>query len=445
MELSEAAAFSDEQVRILATAPDRVSGGPFGTRPKLAAPGLKSLDSALLAETLLRSAGGIPGVMRISPEAAAALGSVPAAETDQAARTGRQTGLSLPSLEVLDDETARLLAGRPWSGIALPAVREVSPEAVRMLARQTSCLELGIGTMSPEVASACGEMASDRTNLGGGLLTFSALTDLSPEAARNLVRSLNRGHETQVPTGRGLDRAPQLFLGGRLPMAFGPPLTAAVAAELAAYRGRLSIAGIRKLAPDAAAALAAYRGPMLDLAGPGLDALEPESAAAIAECPVTLNIDLRRLDSVPLALRLSRSSDSHDHLEFISAEAMAAAVQKAGFFTLRRLPVLDSPQLAARLIQDSSGQVLPSLQRISPAAAEVLVTSPHKVVLGLRVLDDPELATMLTKAGKGVALPRLRAVTPEVIAILKTAATVEIPFIGELYGRGDSDDIPVDR
>ena len=109
--------------------------------------------------------------------------------------------------------------------------------------------------------------------------------------------------------------------------------------------------------------------------------------------------------------------------------------------------MLDSPELAARLIQDSSGPVLPSLQRITPAAAEVLVTSPNKVVLGLRVLDDPEVATILTQARKGVMLPRLRAVTPEVIAILYTTRSIETPFIGELYsfGQGDSDDIPVDR
>lgn len=73
-----------------------------------------------------------------------------------------------------------------------------------------------------------------------------------------------------------------------------------------------------------------------------------------------LNIDLRRLESVPLAERLRRNSDSHDQLEFNSAEAMAAAVQIDGVFAIRRLPVLDSPELAARLIQDSSGQVLPS-------------------------------------------------------------------------------------
>lgn len=436
LELREVGAFNDEQVRILATAADRKT---------ITTPGLKSLDSPLLAKTLLRCGGAFAGVTRISPEAAAALGSLPATETDKAARTGFPRALSFPSLEEISDETARLLASRPWPKISLPSLRQVSPEAVRSLARQTSSLGLGIGTMTPEVASALGEMASDRTNLGGGLLTFPSLTDLSPEAARNLVRALNRGNETQSPTGKGLDRAPQLFIGGRLPAIFGPPLTAAVAAELAAYRGRLSIAGIRELSPEAAAALTAYRGPMLDLSGPAIDKPSSETAAALAGFPGRLNINLRVLDSVPLAERFRRTSDRLDDLEFISAEAIAAYVQRDGFFTLRRLPVLDSPQLAARLIQDSSGQVLPSLQRLTPAAAEVLVTSPNKVVLGLRLLDDPALAAILTKARKGVMLPRLRAVTPEVIAILKDAGSIETPFLGGLYGRGDSDDVPVDR
>lgn len=434
LELREVDAFNDEQVRILAAA---------GERKRIIASGLQALDSALLAETLLRCGGSFAGVTRISPEAAAALGSTPAAETD---KKPLPTGLVFPSLEALDDETARLLASRPWPRISLPSLRQVSSEAVRLLARRTSSLELGIGTMTPEVASAFGEMASDPVNLGGGLLIVSALTDLSPEAARTLVRALARGKEIQSPIGQGgLDRAPQLFIGGRLPAIFGPPLTAAVATELAAYRGRLSIAGIREFSPQAATALAAYRGPALGLAGPVIDKPSPETAAALAGFPGRLEIDLRVLDSVPLAERFRRTSDRLDDLEFISPEAVASAVQKDGFFTLRRLTVLDSPELAARLIQDSSGQVLPSLQRITPAAAEVLVTSPNKVALGLRVLDDPALATILTKARKGVMLPRLRAATPEVIAILKNAGAVEIPFVGDLYGRGDSDDVPVER
>jgi hypothetical protein len=441
LELREVEAFNDEQVRILATAADRVPGGPFGTRPKLATPGLKSLDSPLLATTLLRCGATFAGVTRISPEAAAALGSVPAAANDKAARPG----LDFPSLEALSDETARLLASRPWPGISLPSLRQASPETVRSLARQTTSLALGIGTMTPEVASAFGEMASDPVNLGGGLLSFPSLTDLSPEAARNLVRALNRGNEMRTSKG-ALDRAPQLFIGGRLPGGLSPPLTAAVAAELAAYRGRLSIAGLRELSPEAAAALTAYRGPMLDLWGPGTDKLSRETAAALAAFPGKLAIPLRVLDSVPLAKTLAgQSSLTFNELESISPEAIPAYARYKGFFTLPQLPALESPELAARLIQDSSGQALPSLQRITPAAAEILVTSPNKVVLGLRVLDDPAVATILAKAPKGVMLPRLRAATPDVIAILQGARSIETPVLGELHGRGDSDDFPVDR
>ena len=443
LELLGMETFDDEQVRILATAADWVPGGPFGARSKLATPDLKSLDSPLLAKTMLRCGGSFAGVTRITPEAAAALGSEPAAKAERPG-AGRPNSLSFPSLEALSDETARRLAGRPWSTISLPSLRQASPETVRSLARQTSNLELGIGTMTPEVASAFGEMASDPVNLGGGLLSFPSLTDLSPEAARNLVRALNRGNEIRASKG-ALDRAPQLFIGGRLPGGSSPPLTAAVAAELAAYRGRLSIAGIRELSPEAAAALAAYRGPTLDLSGPGTDTLQPETAAALARIPVKLTIGLRVLDSVPLAERFARGEGSLDELESIAAEAIPSFVKKDGFFTLRKLPVLDSPELAARLIQDSSGQGLPSLQRITPAAAEVLVTGPGKVVLGLRVLDDPAVAVILTKARKGVMLPRLRAATPPVIAILKDARSIETPFLGELYGRVDSDDFPVDR
>jgi hypothetical protein len=273
-------------------------------------------------------------------------------------------------------------------------------------------------------------MGSDPVNLGGGLLTLSGLNEVSPEAARSLVNALNRGKEVTVPTGRGFDRAPQLFIGGRLPGSFGPPLTAAVVAE-PAYRGRLSINGIRELPRDAAAALAAYQGPMLDLAGPGIETLEDGAADALAGVSVRLNLELRVLDSVLLADRFRRRGERLDDLESISADAIASLVPRDGFFTLRRLTVLDSPALAARLIADSSGQVLPSLQRITPPAAEVLVTSPNKVLLGLRFLDDPAVAEILTRSAKGVSLPRLRAATPEVAAILRKASSIEAPLLAE--------------
>jgi hypothetical protein len=89
--------------------------------------------------------------------------------------------------------------------------------------------------------------------------------------------------------------------------------------------------------------------------------------------------------------------------------------------------------LAARLIQDSSGQTLPSLRTITPAAAEVLASGPNAPYLGLTVLDDPAVARALTKSRIGVSLPRLRAATPEVIAILREAKSITTPPLDSIY------------
>ena len=438
--LREVDSLNNEQVRILATASDSVPGGPFGTQRKISLPNLKTLDSPLLAETLLRCSSDFGGVTTISPAAATALASVPNREVqypDGTVRVLPPYSLSFPSLQELSPETARLLMTRSWGAIALPALQDVSLNTIRSLVRQTCHLTLGITSLPPELASAFGEMASNEVDLGGGTLVFPYLTELSPEAARILVASLNRG--TEIPTWGGLNKAPQLFVGGRSPGGLSvkgscPPLTPELAAELAKYRGRLSIAGLQELSPQAAAALVPYRGTRLELSGPATDKLSPETAAALARFPGTLDMPLRVLDSVPLAEKYARqSARTLDGLEFISADAVPAYIKYNGFFTLRQLPVLDSPALAARLIQDSSGQVLPSLRTITPAAAEVLVTSPNAIYLGLTVLDDPAVARALTKSRKGATLPRLRAATPKVIAILKDAKSITTPPLDSLY------------
>lgn len=168
--LLELDSLSIEQIEILAAAPDSVPGGPFGTRAKFHLPNLKRLDSALLATTLLRCSPEFGGVTTISPAAAAALASVPNRELkypDGTVRVLPPYSLSFPSLEELPPETARLLMTRPWSAIALPALKDVSLETVRSLARQTSHLTLGLTTLPPEFASAFGEMASNEFDLGG--------------------------------------------------------------------------------------------------------------------------------------------------------------------------------------------------------------------------------------------------------------------------------------
>lgn len=438
--LREVESLNSEQVRILATAPASVPGGPFGSQTKISLPKLKSLDSPLVAETLLRCGSDFGGVMTISPEAAAALASVANQEVKNpngTVRVLRSYNLQFPNLQELSPETARLLMTRSWGGISLPALQDISLETVRSMVRQTCHLTLGLTTLPPELASAFGEMASNEVDLGGGTLSFPYLTELSPEAARILVKSLNRG--TVIPSWGGLNKAPQLFIGGRNPSYLSikgscPPLTPELAAELAQYQGRLSIAGLQELSPQAAAALVPYRGTRLELSGPATDKLSPETAAALAKLPGTLDIPLRVLDSVPLAEKYARqSSRTLDGLEGISPEAIPAYVRYNGFFTKRQLYALDSPTLAARLIQDSSGQVLPSLRTITPAAAEVLATSPHAIYLGLTVLDDPVVARALTKSRKGASLPRLRAATPQVIAILKDAKSITTPPLESIY------------
>lgn len=143
---------------------------------------------------------------------------------------------------------------------------------------------------------------------------------------------------------------------------------------------------------------------------------------------------LRELTSEPLADKFARQTTrTLDGLETISAESIPAWVEYTGYVPLRQLTVPDSPVLAARLIQDSSGQVLPSLRTLTPAAAEVLVTSPNTIYLGLTMRDDPAVARTLTKSQKGVKLPRLRAATPQVIDILKAAKSIETPALGSLY------------
>lgn len=238
-----------------------------------------------------------------------------------------------------------------------------------------------------------------------------------------------------------------MYVGGRGPVGLSPPLTPELAGELAKYRGKLSIAGLRTLTPESAAALAAYRGPYLELSGPGTDALSPEAAMALAALPGNLFMPIRRLDSVPLAGKFARQSQrTLDGLESLSAAAIPAAVAVKGFFTLRQLTTLDSPQLAARLIEDSTGQTLPALRNITPAAAQALIAGPSDILLGLRSLDDPAVARILTQAKRKVSMPRLRAATPAVVEILSRAPSIAMPPPETLFilgsGGGAEDLVP---
>ena len=301
LELMDVEAISPKQVRILDDALKAGKVRPPGQSffgGKFSAPKLKKLDSALLAETLFRSGSRFASVTEISPEAAGALGGLKGAY-----------GLSFPSLEELAPETAELMMRRSWGGISLPALRKVSLETVRSLVKQTSGLTLGITSMSPKLAPVFGEMASNEGALGGGQLSFPCLNDLSPEAARILVKSLTRGdYSTFGGRNNGLTKSPQLFFGGNIANAsISPRLTSELAAELAKYQGRLGLNGLTEISPESAAALSAYSGPILDL---GLRVLDsPAVAQALVRSKAQREVGLYSLRAAtPEVLEILKGS-----------------------------------------------------------------------------------------------------------------------------------------
>jgi hypothetical protein len=427
--LQELEELPDSQTRILAQelASPTIRTGIVGFS-SLSLPSLKRLDTAFLAETLIQSSGSnFPGVVSISPDAAAALGSLP----DQVAKgpdgnlVTRPSGeLSFPSLEELSPETARLLLNKQWLSLSFPSLQDVSLETVRLMAQQTFRLNLGIPALPPEFADALAQTPTD-TNLGGGYILFPQVTDLSPEAARILVSSLNRGVETMGNGNVRISKSPKLYFGGD----FGFPssgftrLAPETAAELAKYEGILAIQGLSELPDESAAALASFPGPYLILSGPAAEKLSPAAAASLAKIPGVLQIQLKELDSVPLAERFARQINwTLSSLETVSKDAAPALSQYQQFFEVRGLTVIDSPEIARRLAQGTTGGnsvTLPALSSLTPEAARILASSDKPLYLGLTVIDSSEVARALSESRGKLSLPRLRAATPEVIEILK--------------------------
>jgi hypothetical protein len=426
------------QTRIIATAfssPVATPGARTGLRSLL--PNLRRLDSPILAEIL--GPAGFPGVTTISTEAAAALGSLPDTELKRSDGTVevRPSGeLNFPLLEELSPDIARLLLKKRWLSISFPSLQEVSLETIRLMARQTYRLNLGISVLPPEFADAFAEMPTNST-AGGGFILFPNVTDLSPEAARILVKSLNRGVEGQGYTK--VSKSPKLYLGGDLGFSGSgfPRLSPELAAELAKYEGVLAIQGLGQLPAQSAAALAAYPGPYLILSGPAAEKLSPEVAESLARVSGVLQIQLRHLDSVPLAQRFAQQINwTLYNLETVSREAAPALSQYKQFFDLRALKVLDSPEMARRFVEGTttaSSVTLPALLTLSSDAATILGTGSKPLYLGLTVLDSPAVARALAKSQRGVKLTRLRAATPEVMAILQDAKAIETPPLESIY------------
>jgi hypothetical protein len=429
---------NESQIRIVS---EQLANRPL--RPGVVAsaalrlPNLRRLDSALLAETLGKANGfSFPGVTQISQEAAAALGVLPDGEAigPEMKRIMIPSGaLSFPSLRELSPETALLLLDKRWASITLPAIEDVSLETIRLMASQASRLTLGFTSLPVEFADAFGEIRTFQP-MAGDVISFPYLNDLSPEAARVLVSSLNRGFR-DVGSRRKFSNSPKLSFGR---ISGFSTLSPALAVELAKYEGNLEIEGLGELPAESAAALASYSGPRLSLSGPALERLSPEVAASLANASAELHIPLRHLDSKPLADRLARErgNSMFYNLETVSREAAPALTQYRSFFDLRALKVLDSPEMARRFVDGvttANSVTLPALSDITHQCAETLASGSKSLFIGLTVLDSPETARALAKSRSKVTLPRLRAATPQVIEILRDAKSIETPPLESIY------------
>jgi hypothetical protein len=412
------AAVTPEVAHVLAANPSPVNLTLVGDGP---------LPDSIL-RTLLRSQLRIslrdleeltPGQIRIVTEALA---------STSPPRVFEFPKLRLPNLRTLDSPLLAETLGKVTQ-FHFPGVREISPEAAAALGVLP---ERYIGLRQLKVPN--------------GSLSFPSLEELSPEVARPLLQkrwtsiSLPALEEVSLKTVRGLARQTAMLTLGI------PALPPELAKELAEYEGILEFQGLGELPAESAAALASFPGAYLVLSGPAAEKLSPEAAASLAEIPGTLQIPLRELDSVPLAQRFARQSRwTLFNLETVSREAAPALSRYKPFLNLRALTVLDSPEMAKRLVEGTtpgSSITLPALSNLSPEAAEILGAGSKSIYLGLTVLDSPAVATALSKSRQGVNLPRLRAATPEVIAILKESTSIETPSLESLYVLSESRDRP---
>ncbi|MCY2967302.1 MAG: hypothetical protein NT069_27315, partial [Planctomycetota bacterium] len=400
-------------------------------------PQLKRLDSVQLAKVL--ASGNFPSVTYISPEVADALGKLPEAirtEQDGTTRSIPSGSLTFPSLEELPPETLRLLLQRRWWDLSFPALRDYSVETVRLLGRQTgSSLTLGLISLPPELAAAFDDMPPNPLRNDRWVM-FPFLSDLSPESARILVKTLNQGIKGVAPQVR-ITRTPQLFIGGTAgsPTSGLSTISPELAAELAKYEGTLAISGLRELPAKSAAALSTFPGPYLRLSGPATHQLSPETAAALARIPRRLLLEeLKRIDSVPLCDKNTRQMGWYwNRAETVAPESVPALIQFNGWFNIDGLTVLESPALARRLSDQTFSGNLHALQRLAPEAAEVLATFDKPLRIGLSVLDDVAVARALAHSKGKIELKRLKAATAEVIAILKDSKAIEVPNLASLY------------
>lgn len=320
------------------------------------------------------------------------------------------TFLTLPSVNKLDEETAKILGTRRGY-LRLWGLKSLTPEvAAALVAHNGQRLGLsGVEEISPEVAR---ELVNGKRNGGIVLglaalpadlaeiladfpyyLDFPKLETLSLESARAI-----KEHGVAVKVGAET-RGPPLHLGKA-------KISPEVAEELLWHEGPLGLMGVKRLEPGVGDILARHK--------------------------FEVRLLLEELDSVALARKLfseSNAASSVNNLRSISPE-IAVEYARRGPGPFLRLDAL-SLEAAAELAKYRRGLWFFALSDVSPELARVLTDREPMVYLGgIKSLDGPDavpLAEALASTSAPVELPKLERISAPALAALRKKATITIP------------------
>jgi hypothetical protein len=217
---------------------------------------------------------------------------------------------------------------------------------------------------------------------------------------------------------------------GMKPLQLEKRLTAAEATKLAAADHDLCLFGLSGLPEGTAADVAgAFEPHRHTLRAPGFVRIDAEAAAALARHagPVELP-DLRRLDSVALARKLS---------------------EREGFFAPLFVAEITAEVVAA--LDEGKGWtgVLPALAVLTPEVAAALAASKKwngqlPGLTGFTAADSVAVAKALASRQGPLALPNLKKISPKTLSALIEKEDVEIPRIETLELIPEPDGSPTD-
>jgi hypothetical protein len=237
--------------------------------------------------------------------------------------------------------------------IALPSLDRLTPEVATVLGPRIGTIEL------PSITSLDAPTAAALAAHGKDVLVFEGLKELSPEVAAALARSPQMLAFPAVTTMTAATARALAPHRGALVLHVDDEVGADVLAELVAHAGDLSLLELTRL-PAARGKLLATAPGALFL--PSVTSIEPEAAAAMLSRtkPVEFSalVHTDRLDSVALAELIVK------HVDDVELHGVTSLTGR------------DAPDIARILVRARGTLALPSLERVSPRALEILLARP---------------------------------------------------------------------